>query len=69
MARLASALADAVLRFDKRDEFLQKKIAVTHRTIGGIDVERAPAFGRGNQRILPSCAAGEDRRAASSHRC
>src|ERR1039458_1220801 len=44
---IISAFADPVFRFDQRDEFLQEEITVAHRAVGGIDVERLPAF-RGN---------------------
>src|ERR1700693_5688559 len=52
------ALADAVFRFDRRDEFLQEELAVAHRAVRGIDVERSPAFRRDDKKfshlVLPA---------------
>ncbi len=52
------AFADAVFRFDHRDEFLQKEIAVAHRAVGGIDVESSSAFRRDDKKfshlVLPA---------------
>src|SRR5437763_12926649 len=47
----APAFTNTVVRLDVRDEFLQKEITVTHRAVGGIDVERAPAFGRDDEEL------------------
>ena len=37
--------SNAILAFDVRHEFLQEKIAVADRTVGGIDVKAAPPSG------------------------
>ncbi len=41
----------SVFAFDVRQKLLQKKIAVTHGTIGGVDVKTASAFGSDDEKI------------------
>ena len=48
---IVAAFADAVFPFDERDKLLQKKIAVTNRTVSGVDVETFSAFGSNNEKI------------------
>src|SRR5580704_2063009 len=43
--------ANSVLAVDVRHELLQKKIAVAHRTVGGVDVKTPPALRRGDEEI------------------
>src|SRR5712692_4129696 len=42
---------DAVFALDIRHEFPQKKFTVTHRTVGGVDVEAAHPFRRSHQKV------------------
>src|SRR5437764_11286253 len=46
-----AAFANAVLAFNVRHEFLQKKIAVPESTVCGIDVKASPAFRCDDQKI------------------
>jgi hypothetical protein len=68
--RLLAAFADAIFRFDQRNEFLQKEIAVANPPIGGVDVE---TFAHLQERAIRNSpilyVGGEDRRAASIRRC
>src|ERR1022692_1789720 len=48
---IISPLVHTVFRFDQRDELLQKKVAIADGAIGGVDIETAPAFGSGDQKI------------------
>src|SRR5579872_848214 len=50
-ATIGATLGNAVFRFDKRNKFLQEEIAVTHASVGGIDVERSPALWSGDQKF------------------
>ena len=43
--------ADAIFAFDRRDEFLQKEIAVAERVARRVDVETALAFRRHHQKV------------------
>src|ERR1041385_2904201 len=46
-----AASANAVLAFNVRHEFLQKKIAGAESAVGGIDVKASPAFRCDDQKI------------------
>src|SRR6266702_4245986 len=43
--------ANTIFVLNMWQEFLQEEVTVAHGTVGGIHVEAAPAFGRGDQKI------------------
>src|SRR5207245_5088553 len=46
--------AHAICALDVRNELAQKKVAVAHRSVSGVDIKTAAAFGRNNEK-LPDC--------------
>ena len=42
---------DPVFAFNVRQEFLQKKVVVAYRALGGVDVEAAPALRRDDEKV------------------
>ncbi len=47
-----AAGTDAVFSLDVRQEFLQKKVAVTHGVVGGVDVEAAMSLGGNDEKVV-----------------